>query len=127
MSAPRKLHPDAEAALMAWYAQYQAAMNARDRAAEELRKLGGPAQKAKQMGLSARGLHLVVKRKKYELSRKLKLVGIRVHVESEQSNFAGVMRPHVQTPPTLHSGNHESAHTTATEVRRGLRTRKLSD
>lgn len=62
MSAPRKLPPEHEAAIIAWYAQYQKALN-------ELRKLGTVPQKAKEYGVSTRGIHLIAKREQEKARR----------------------------------------------------------
>jgi hypothetical protein len=69
MSAPRKLSPDAEASIIAWYAQYQTAL-------EQLRKLGSIHDKARAHGTSVRTIHNIVKRDEYELRRKCKEAGI---------------------------------------------------
>jgi hypothetical protein len=62
MSAPRKLKADQEAAIIAWYAQYQKALN-------ELRKLGTVPQKAREYGVSTRGIHLIAKREQEKARR----------------------------------------------------------
>jgi hypothetical protein len=114
MSRRRKLSPQEEAAVMAWYSQYQAAL-------EQLRKLGSIRKQAQERGIGIKLLHVVVKRGDYEHRRKMKSAGLRV--TSDESLFARAARSSVQTPPTPHGGNDESAHTTATEVRRGIRPR----
>lgn len=102
MSRRRRLSPDEEAALMAWYSQYQSAL-------EQLRKLGSIRQQAKSRGIGTKLLHVVVKRGDYEHRRKMKSAGLRI--TSDESNFARDLIRNVQTPPTLtdvsDSGTHE--------------------
>jgi hypothetical protein len=114
MSRRRKLSPQEEAAVMAWYSQYQAAL-------EQLRKLGSIRKQAQERGIGIKLLHVVVKRGDYELRRKMKTAGLRI--TSDESDFARAMSRQVQTPPTPHGGNDESAHTPTATVRRGLRPR----
>jgi hypothetical protein len=114
MSRRRKLTPEEEAAVISWYSQYQAAL-------EAVKKLGSPTKQAKQRGIGVKLLHVIAKRGDYELRRKMRIVGLRV--TSDESPLARAARQQVQTAPTLHSGTHESAHTSTTEVRRGLRLR----
>lgn len=64
MSAPRKLSPEEEAAIMAWYAEYQAAL-------EAIRKLGSIPQKAREYGVGKRTLHEIVKRDQEKVRRVL--------------------------------------------------------
>jgi hypothetical protein len=73
MSARRKLTPEEESALMAWYSQYQQALN-------ELKKLGSVRKKARELGIASETLHLIVKRDQYELRRKCKKAGLDLHV-----------------------------------------------
>lgn len=69
MSAGRKLSPEEEAALIAWYSQYQSAL-------QQLRQLGSIHDKAKEFGIALRTLHTVAKRDDYELRRKCKDAGV---------------------------------------------------
>lgn len=55
MAAPRKLSPDAEAALIAWHSEYQRVLN-------DLRKLGTFRAKAEELGVSIRSIHRAVDR-----------------------------------------------------------------
>lgn len=65
MAAKRRLSPEEESALIRWYAQYQ-------QARLYVQCVGTVRQKAKEMGVTTQLIHLVVKRPKYELRRKLK-------------------------------------------------------
>lgn len=54
---------------MAWYAQYQRAVN-------ELRKLGTIKDKAQQYGVCRETIHVIVKREQYSIRRKCRAAGI---------------------------------------------------
>ena len=64
MSRRRKLSPEAEAALIAWYAQYQAVL-------EQMRKVGSIHSKARELSISTRTVHTVVKRQEEKARRVL--------------------------------------------------------
>jgi hypothetical protein len=64
LSRPRKLTPEHEAAIMAWYSQYQKALS-------ELKRLGSIPLKAKEYGISTRTLHSVAKRPEEKVRRVL--------------------------------------------------------
>lgn len=64
MPAQRKLKPEQEAAAIAWYAQYQRALN-------ELRRVGTVRQKAKELGVAPRTLDTIVKREQDKVRRVL--------------------------------------------------------
>jgi len=82
MSAPRKLSPAAEAALIAWYAEYQKALRRYRRAVRSLKKMGTVRDQAQRNGISMRAVHLIAKREAYELRRKCKLAGLDLHSAS---------------------------------------------
>lgn len=69
VSAPRKLSPDEEAAIISWYAQYQ-------RAIEEIRRLGSIKQVARRFRISRGTVHSIAKREEYNLRRKCRDAGI---------------------------------------------------
>lgn len=69
MSAGRKLSTEQETAIIAWYANYQRALN-------DLRKLGSIREKAQENGISTMSLHRIAKREMYEAQRKCKAAGV---------------------------------------------------
>lgn len=69
MSRHRKLTPEAEAALIAWYAQYQAMLT-------QLRRFGSISQKAREHGIGTRTLFLICNRKQ-EAFRRAKRISTR--------------------------------------------------
>jgi len=70
VSAPRKLTPEAEAAIREWYVLYQDALT-------QLHGLGSVRQKAREHGVDVRTINNVVKREQYELTRKMRECGVR--------------------------------------------------
>jgi hypothetical protein len=81
LSAHRKLTPEAEAAIIAWYSQYQKLLN-------ELRRLGSINQKAVEYGIATRSIHTIVKREQEKARR----VGNVSPEEIEQCRHSIVVR-----------------------------------
>jgi hypothetical protein len=115
MSRRRKLSIEEESALIAWYAQYQAAL-------DQVRKLGSIPKQAQKLGIGVKHVHVVVKRGDYELRRKIRSLRVMTTTRGE-SLFAPELSKNVKTLPPPHVGNNESAQTTTPEVRRDVRAR----
>lgn len=77
LSAKRKLSPEEQAAAIAWWSEYQAALT-------KLRTLGTPRQKAGELGVGRRTFYDLVK-PEYKFRSKLRAAG--VATPSAESNL----------------------------------------